>query len=495
MRDIKQLSGPLVLSLFLLAGCHGATPQQNLISGTVISGASTPQPALRTVRGQQGGGLAYTAVAGASNQAGGLTFILRTVHNDCGEQPKIGQPFQFSGTQMVGVFFTVVNHSQGNEPLAGLALATLSGPNQVQAGLVFDDASRIGSTVNPLLTQLLSMWRPTGPAVTSNSGRTTAAAQPSGQPTGPAAQLHTITTQDKTASVGIPDGWTMFPDCHQGLILLTGPKGEHIILNQFLNAWDPTAPRGIYQQIKQRPMMQLPKLTVFYPFNVDMAKSFSDLWQAMVKAEALPPQPMQIASAENLPASNGEKCAHATGQLNPGPQLNPGGGTQAFNLTICADPPDQQGGGIFAYHIFEGLLPNSIAAQENATELAIMNSFRVDGALLAQIVNAKMAPILKQEQQNYDRQEQALINRSEQIVNQIHGIGQQATERMNETEDNNARNDQGFDNYLLDQSVVQNNATGGHSTQWNSTANQMVRANPGKYQIVSTPNYIRGTDY
>ena len=67
MRDIKQLSGPLVLSLFLLAGCHGATPQQNLISGTVISGASTPQPALRTVRGQQGGGLAYTAVAGASN--------------------------------------------------------------------------------------------------------------------------------------------------------------------------------------------------------------------------------------------------------------------------------------------------------------------------------------------------------------------------------------------------------------------------------------------
>ena len=40
------------------------------------------------------------------------------------------------------------------------------------------------------------------------------------------------------------------------------------------------------------------------------------------------------------------------------------------------------------------------------------------------------------------------------VVNQIHQIGQQATQRMNETEDNYARNDQGFDNYLLDQSVV-----------------------------------------
>jgi len=186
--------------------------------------------------------------------------------------------------------------------------------------------------------------------------------------------------------------------------------------------------------------------------------------------------------------SDGEKCAHATGQLDPGAQLNPGGGMQAFDITVCADPSDQLGGGIFAYHVFEGLLPNSIAAQESATELAIMNSFQVNEALLDQIVDAKMAPILKQEQQNYNNIEQALLKRSAQIVNQIHQTGGQAG-------DNNAKYDQGFDNYLLDQSVVGNNSTGGHSTQWNATANQMVRANPGKYQIVNSPNYIKGTDY
>jgi hypothetical protein len=163
---------------------------------------------------------------------------------------------------------------------------------------------------------------------------------------------------------------------------------------------------------------------------------------------------------------------------------------QAFNMTICADPGQA---GQFAYHIFEGLLPNSIAAQESATELAIMNSFQVDQALLDRIVNAKMAPILKQEQQNYNNMEQSLINRSEQIVNQIHQIGQQATQRMNATEDSEAKNNAGFDNYLLDQSVVSNGS--GHQTDWNSEAYALVRSNPDKYQIVDTPNYWQGVDY
>ena len=41
---------------------------------------------------------------------------------------------------------------------------------------------------------------------------------------------------------------------------------------------------------------------------------------------------------------------------------------------------------------------------------------------------------------------------------------------MNTTEDSEARNDAGFDNYLLDQSVVSNGA--GHTTMWNSGGQQ-----------------------
>jgi hypothetical protein len=59
----------------------------------------------------------------------------------------------------------------------------------------------------------------------------------------------------------------------------------------------------------------------------------------------------------------------------------------------------------------------------------------------------------------------------------------------------NAQNAAGFSNYLLDQSVVQNNSTGTHSTQWNSTANALVQANPNTYEMVNTPNYWKGVDY
>jgi hypothetical protein len=70
----------------------------------------------------------------------------------------------------------------------------------------------------------------------------------------------------------------------------------------------------------------------------------------------------------------------------------------------------------------------------------------------------------------------------------------------NASQNANAQNAAGFSNYLLDQSVVQNNNVGGtgavgHSTEWNSTANAMVQANPNKYEIVNTPNYWQGVDY
>jgi endo-beta-N-acetylglucosaminidase D len=67
-------------------------------------------------------------------------------------------------------------------------------------------------------------------------------------------------------------------------------------------------------------------------------------------------------------------------------------------------------------------------------------------------------------------------------------------------EDAISRNGQGFSNYLLDQTVVQdnnmyNNGTIGHGTVWNATADALVKANPDRFEIVNTPNYWQGIDY
>jgi hypothetical protein len=67
-------------------------------------------------------------------------------------------------------------------------------------------------------------------------------------------------------------------------------------------------------------------------------------------------------------------------------------------------------------------------------------------------------------------------------------------------QDSNARNSQGFSNYLLDQTVIQDNnmygnGTVGHGTAWNSTADALVKSNPDRYEIVQSPNFWKGVDY
>jgi hypothetical protein len=113
---------------------------------------------LTTVNAPQGGRIRYGVVTGATTQGAALTRLLSTIHTDCGEKPQIGKPFQFQGSNSIGVFFTVTDHPDGNVPLAGLVIANATGPNQIDGAMLFDEASRFGTTVNPLLQQLPSLW-------------------------------------------------------------------------------------------------------------------------------------------------------------------------------------------------------------------------------------------------------------------------------------------------------------------------------------------------
>jgi hypothetical protein len=155
----------------------------------------------------------------------------------------------------------------------------------------------------------------------------------------------------------------------------------------------------------------------------------------------------------------------------------------------------------------DGNLP--LAGMVIATANAIMGSYKADMQRAQAIANAQSAPIIAQMQQTYQAHQQALTSFTQQQIANIHQIGANATARYNATQaansaeqssweasqDANARNSAGFSNYLLDQTVVQNNFTSAHSTQWNSAADAMVKANPNKYSYVNTPNYIPETDY
>jgi hypothetical protein len=446
---------------------------------------------LTSVDAPQGGKIVYGAVKGADTQAAALTSMLRSVHDDCGEKPQVGKVFKVLDTDSHAVFFTVVDHPNGNRKLAGMVIASQAGPGRVEAAMVSDDASRFGSTVNPMLQQLFGVWHP-GQAAEDKAQESSSA---------PAVKLpamHQVSLSDDTATVLLPDGWTLDPKFGGGGAMILGPKGEKLALNMWFLAMDP---RGFnYRQHKKMGMPIDPHFIVC-PYDIDLAKNFAEVFHKIRASNGKPHTDLKVFHAEMMPSKD-SRCVNATGQMD-----RDGKGMHEFNIMLFASKPNQYGDYHFA--IFDSMLAPNPTDQDRATAIAIVNSFKVNEELVNQRVTVTMAPILASMRRNYEIQQQQLLARSQQIVNGIKQIGANATARYNATQaaneaqhrsweegqDMSSRNTQGFSNYLLDQTVVQDNYRNTHSTEWNNTADALVKSNPDRYQIVDTPDYIKDKDF
>jgi len=483
MQGMARFSAFLSLSMVCICACQ----------------AGTQAPAsLTTINAAQGGKIVYGAVAGATTQPAALVKLLSMVHANCGEKPQIGKAFQFTGTNSVGVFFTVTDHPEGNIPLAGLVIATATGPNQVQAALLYDRAAQFGTTVNPMLQQLSSVWHPgAAPAAFGSANATTPSPSSAngGGAFAPAAALQRFTLPDKTASVGIPAGWQVVSGSGGGTIALTGPHGDYANLDMGITALDTTNP--MEQQLQRSGAENAYRgKWVFYPSKVELTKAFTDIYQKIraIAGEAGSAN-LQIAKATSISASQGKRCVEVNGQMNPNGQ-----GAEELNAVMCLSTPSP--GGEYGITLSTTVLPVAYAAQDRATAAAILASLQVNEELLKQQAAAAAAPGIAAINRNAEAQ-------AAQDISVIHQIGANTTARINASEaansaqqanwqagqNANAQNAAGFSNYLLDQSVIQNNSTGAHATAWNSTADALVQSNPNKYSYVSTPNYIPGTDY
>jgi hypothetical protein len=433
------------------------------------SHSARAQSALKTIDNPQGGKIVYGRPDGVASQAAAMSTLLRMVHNNCDERPLIGKVFRARGTNSAAVFFTVVNHARGDRPIAGLVIASLSGPNGVEAALISDDAARFGSTVNPMLAQLFAVWRPGG-----------GAAQPPGTAAGarsaPPAALHPVTAADNSASVGIPDGWQAKGS--QGTMLVSGPNGESVGLDYTRLAADPNGPGQ--RQFQRYGNNNSGK--IIYPANVDLPRAFPDLFQEFWRVNGGHPTGLQIAHAEQVPGPPGQRCAHVTGYVNlSGMQ----GEMEEMNALLCTTTPGPMGN--YLVMLSMALLPPAVADKERATVGAILASFQANQAVVAGQANAMAAP----------------------AIAAIHAIGRDAANRAAEADrqhdiqhrawendqDNKAGYNQGFSNYLLDQTVIQDNYLYTHETVWNRTADLLVKADPNRYEIVDTPNYWKGWDF
>jgi hypothetical protein len=459
---------------------------------TQIACSPSPSP-LKSIDAPNGGKIVYGLVNGADSQAAAMAKVLRSVQNSCGEMPQIGKVFRVRNSNSDAVFFTVLNRPAGNKQVAGMVIASQTGPNRVEAAMVSDEASRFASTVNPMLQQLFSIWRP------GEATATAAAPTPGSAPLAPSASMHKVVLRDNTASISIPNGWSLDPKFAGGSMVVNGPKGEILHLNMWFQAQDPNGP-GFKRQ--QRMGIKQPQRTVVYPTDRNMAKSYPDIFQRMRATNNYGPAPLKITRVENVPASKGARCVKAVGQVNPD-----GKGMKEFNDMLCATTPDQYG--LYQLYTSGYRLPLEATDQDHGVALAIISSFQENTQLIKQRATADVAPVLAAMNRNYQAQQQQWMARHQQIVGQIKQVGADATARYNATQaandaqhrswqnqqDAGSRKIQGFSNYILDQSVVQDNYRNTHSTEWNRTADTLVKINPNRYEIVSDPNYWKGTDY
>lgn len=480
----QRVSLSAVLSLFFVAASSSVSPAQ------------TP---LTTLPGSQGGMIVYGLVDGATTPAMAMARILHNVQYNCGDKPQVGKVFRVRGSNSDAVFFTVTNHSGGNVPVAGMLIASQTGPGSVEAAMVSDAAARFGSNMNPLLSQLFGVWHPGGTG--QGGGSATGAAPAPGSGSGLAGRLHTVTAPDNSVSIGVPDGWAVDPSSGHGTIIAKGPQGEVVAFGMMRNAVDSSSQwQQNFWRMGGRPIPG----TILYPYHGNLPRAFPDLVQAWRRAGGLGPAKLQIEKIEPMPpppgGPQGEECVKVNGQLDPD-----GNGMRSWNEMMCATLPANEWRGYTVLR-HQSLFPNSVADRQKPTVQAMVPTLNIN----SNVMNQQNAELMRRKQED-DAQIRA---QTQQAINNIHAIGAQATARYNATQtandaqhagywarqDANARTNQGFHNYILDQTVVQDNnmygnGTIGHGTLWNSEADALVKADPNRFEYVTVPNYWKGTDF
>jgi hypothetical protein len=496
MRSLRQVSIYLSLSLVVLCACKA-----RMQAATTQTQTAAPPTPLTRVDGPQGGKIVYGSVPGAATQPAALANLLDGVQAKCGEKPQIGRVFQFRGTNSVGVFFTVTDHRTGSK-MAGLTIATATGPNQVEAALLSNDAARFGQTVNPMLEQLFGKWHPGGQAAASRSSSGDGHSASS-------ARLHTVTASDNSASIGIAEGWQLDPHSASSTMVLNGPNGELAVYAANKPAVDPYNPQqvqavryGIYNGSG----------TMLYPYHQDLGKAYPELLQAWRRANNASPAKLEVHKIEPInPPKEGGSCVVVTGHIDADGQ-----GMKKLIDDICQYPPAQWGA-YFITRNFE-IMTDAQFEQEHKTVIAMFMSARIN----QQVMNQQMQQKLQQKQQSDQQwrawgQQQSDRIRAQGEAAQRNFAAHQAADdaqhagywsqqsanaaqhaEWNEGQVDHARYGQGFSNYILDQTVVQANfddGSVGHGTVSNTFADALVKADPNRFEIVDTPNYWLGTDF
>ena len=443
-----------------------------LIAAPVAAGAA--EDALKFIHQPGGGEIVYGPVAGQATMASAMGLMLKTLHGHFGDRPQVGKFFHTKGSDTVATFFTVTAKNDAGKHIAGLVIVSMPPGSRPSAAVIYDDSQRFSKTANPMMKKLDEVWRvESAKTASGKSGQGTTAPMANAN-AAPAAALRPTVFPDNSGSIGLPEGWKITFG-QQGTLIAAGPNSERFLVGLYIPILDSNNPqqRQMIQMETQGGRVPLPGSYLAVPSGLDPFRTLQAISAQNSAKQHKPPSSIELISKQDL----GGNCYH----FNLHTDDHDNKGVMFSSITMCIMPPFMPG--TYAVTINQIVLPEKLLNQENATLEAMYKSYRTNDA----VMNAE----------------------SRQAIDNIHAIGQRAKiqaeasdaawkvhqEGHQNQQDSQDRSNQGFSNYLLDQTVVQDSERSERGTLSNGYADALVKADPNRFQYVPTQDYLKGIDY
>ena len=440
-RRSGSVAGVIVASLILVAAAGRARADE-----------------LKTIENPGGGRIVYGSLAGTgvSSLQEGMVYALRKLHSAFGDRPQIGKFFQVRDSHSIATFFSLnaTRVGGGIKPISGLVIVTMPPGSQPAAAALYDDSARFAKTGPTMMKTLDRAWR-------SDSAP---AAAPTHQSTGKAQPLRMATAGDRSASIGLAEGWRL-TGVAGGQLTAEGPNGEMIGLGV------------IYQQIHDRPGYGMGGAPLVYPRGGDLFSAFVSVTNQIRRHRGLSQATYKLISSQNLGRTQFEaQVIQVIIEIDLHDGKGPRKGSARLGAMYTPGPA-------WAISVNASNAPITVADAESATMMAMIRSYTPDARVVTQETNAVIDRIHATARATQIRAEaQSAVNDSRNRAFDAH---------MDDID----RYSKSFQNYQFDRAQVQDNDRNVRGTVGNGAADTLVKTDPNRFQIVPTQDFIKGVDY
>jgi hypothetical protein len=420
------------------------------------------QDSLKYINQPSGAQVVYGTIDNQHTPQNAMAFMLKQVHGHFGDRPAVSKVFQIKNTTSYAAFFTLIAKTSGNTPIAGEVIVNMPVWGQPIAAVLYDNAATFTHSQPTMLSALNTAWHSANPASAATTGATSAPTNAGSIP-----PLHRVTGGDRSVYISLPDGWKL-DSVAGGYVSAEGPHGERLGLNLMYQGIQDPRVRNPYAGYGNS---NAPR--ILYPFGGDVFTAYSNIVNQVRANQHLPAGTFHLNSS--TPLGGGAI------QVQFDVDLHDGFGVRS--ATARLQELGGQGSATWALSMSNSSLPKTVAAAENATLLAVIQSASQDSNVVKAEQGAVMQSIA------------AAGARSKAEAQQADQRRVASTQAFDASMDNIDRQSKAMQNYTLDRTQIQDDEANGRATVSDGLADALIKTDPTRYEVVPPSQFLKGVDY